>query len=463
MLTAPRHFFTLSFLSRCRSTVSLAAAVAATALLLTSEACAVESIHFGWNAGYLTQTDAIRRSTRTGVNYWSQNRQNYSPETGAAIPYAYHDGYIEDLGTTFIPTAAAMAQRWREIMTGQGDSRTGVSGASIGIPDMMILDELNSNFRDSNRGPILREALRLYTTPVAEGGQGGSRNDITAYIQPGLSQGTGVTNGLYDDVIFATNNYMRSLALEVYATEDGYRTGIESPTNPTQYQTGDAYIAQRVTQPLRNWMNRGLQATRVLPVLNVSNIADSNTNSDFNGFLNRQFWFMANGRYSTNSAQVDANIVTALRQGVGSYTWAPDVDNDNDPYQLLTSQTTRDSYFEAFLKWYSVDGNTSLHSLTLPPPLPSDFNGDGYVDSLDLTAWRTAYGATLAGDADNDGDSDGADFLAWQRQLGAVPAASPAAVAIPEPASCGLLAIGLLAIARCRIRSSDGRYGTKSF
>jgi hypothetical protein len=196
----------------------------------------VESIHFGYKSDYLELTDAIRLSTRIGTAFWSQNKQNYNPEDGTPIPYAYHDGYIEDLGTSIIPTASAMAQRWREIMTGQGDSRTGVSGASIGFPDIIILDELNSNFRDTLRGPLFREALRLYTLPVSQGGYGGSRNDIVAYIQPGISQGTGVSSGLYDDVIFATNNYMRGLALELYVTEDGYRTGFESPSNQRSTQ-----------------------------------------------------------------------------------------------------------------------------------------------------------------------------------------------------------------------------------
>lgn len=407
------------------------------ALMLVAATCAdtssaVESIHFGYTASHPAQTDAIRLSTRIGTAYWSQNRQNVNPENGADIPYAYHDGYIEDLGTTLIPTAAAMAQRWRNIMTGQGDSRTGVSGASIGEPDLIILDELNSNFEDANRGPLFREALRLYTLPVAQGGFGGSRNDIVAYMQPGLSQGTGVTNGRYDDVIFAANNYMRALALEVYATEDGFRTGIESTTNSTQYPTGDAYLGVRLTGPLRNWMNRGLSETRLHPILNVSNIADANVNRDFNSFLNREFWFMANGRYSDNPTQVDLRIQTAMRRGVGSYTWAADVDNDDDPYQLLTAQVARDAYFESLLAWYSAVGNTSTY---FKPN--GDYDFDGSVDGVDFLHWQRAFGANsgvLTADGNANGAIDGGDLQVWAMNLGSsVFSASTRGISIPEP------------------------------
>lgn len=399
-----------------------------------SRAGAVESIHFGYNAGHLTMTDSLRLSSRVGTVYWSQNSRKPNPENGATIPYAYHDGYIEDLGTPQIPTSAALAQRWREIMTGQGDSRTGVSGAAIGVPDMIILDELNSNFRDHLRGPLFREALRLYTLPVAHGGFGGSTNDIVAFIQPGVTQGPGVGNGQYSDVIYAANHYMRGLALEMYTTHSGYLTGIESPTNQTQYPTGDAYLAQRLTGPLRNWLNAGLGALQAMPILSVSNIADA-AGHDFNAFLNRQFWFMANGRYSTNPAQIDVRIRNAMRQGVGSYTWTPDVDGTDAPYRLDVNVTTRDAYFEAFLKWYSVDGNTALHNMVVDPTFDSaDFTKNGVVDGADLAKWMLDFGGG-GSDADGDGDSDGADFLLWQRRVGNVWPATVAAQIVPEPAA----------------------------
>ena len=91
-------------------------------------------------------------------------------------------------------------------------------------------------------------------------------------------------------------------------------------------------------------------------------------------------------------------------------------------------------------------------SVNVPPPSnPSDFNGDGVVNGLDLAAWQGGFGATgsaatkSAGNADADGDVDGADFLKWQSQVG-----SPAAVAVPEPASCALALAASLLLASAR-------------
>ncbi|MBA4104374.1 MAG: hypothetical protein C0485_01350 [Pirellula sp.] len=83
----------------------------------------------------------------------------------------------------------------------------------------------------------------------------------------------------------------------------------------------------------------------------------------------------------------------------------------------------------------------------------ADFNNDGKVNSLDLVAWKTAFGATPVGDADNDNDSDGADFLVWQRQFGSGVASVAAATAVPEPATGALLfsaVMGVTAIGRLR-------------
>ena len=86
-------------------------------------------------------------------------------------------------------------------------------------------------------------------------------------------------------------------------------------------------------------------------------------------------------------------------------------------------------------------------------PTPGDFNGDGTVDGDDLVDWQAGYGtassATLPdGDADEDGDVDGNDFLIWQRNLSA-PAFS-GQVAVPEPTTFGLAAVGLLALTAWR-------------
>ena len=85
---------------------------------------------------------------------------------------------------------------------------------------------------------------------------------------------------------------------------------------------------------------------------------------------------------------------------------------------------------------------------------PADFDGDGDVDGGDLARWKTGFGlATGAtkgqGNADGDADVDGDDFLVWQRQLTDAGGAATAARA-PEPGTCPLLALALLALRRRR-------------
>ncbi|MDF1523822.1 MAG: hypothetical protein P1P87_13525, partial [Trueperaceae bacterium] len=52
-----------------------------------------------------------------------------------------------------------------------------------------------------------------------------------------------------------------------------------------------------------------------------------------------------------------------------------------------------------FARWAAAPG---VHMVA------ADFNGDGRVDSDDLTRWQNDFGAGAAGDADQDGDVDGA-------------------------------------------------------
>lgn len=72
----------------------------------------------------------------------------------------------------------------------------------------------------------------------------------------------------------------------------------------------------------------------------------------------------------------------------------------------------------------------------------ADFNNDGKVNAIDLSAWKSAVGMTATGDADGDGDSDGADFLAWQRQFGSGVVSVGAVTAIPEPTTAVLILFG---------------------
>jgi hypothetical protein len=97
-----------------------------------------------------------------------------------------------------------------------------------------------------------------------------------------------------------------------------------------------------------------------------------------------------------------------------------------------------------------VDRNARL---TVTLVLNSDFNGDGAVDSSDLSEWKTGFATSAAGDSNANFDTDGADFLTWQRQFGSrLAATSPA----PEPPARILVMAAALGIA------SRGRGGLRN-
>jgi hypothetical protein len=89
-------------------------------------------------------------------------------------------------------------------------------------------------------------------------------------------------------------------------------------------------------------------------------------------------------------------------------------------------------------------------------PASADFNGDGLVNADDLAQWTGDFGENPTSDADGDGDSDGEDFLQWQRQLGGTPATT-ATLAVPEPATSMLLALGAVILMGHSPRSRSPR------
>lgn len=92
-------------------------------------------------------------------------------------------------------------------------------------------------------------------------------------------------------------------------------------------------------------------------------------------------------------------------------------------------------------------GSGSIYRIVTDATVPGDFNGDGRVDGDDLAAWQLSYGTDDDADANDDGESDGRDFLIWQRHVGQTAQDPPlltGAVAIPEPATFGLLGVGVL-------------------
>jgi autotransporter-associated beta strand protein len=99
-----------------------------------------------------------------------------------------------------------------------------------------------------------------------------------------------------------------------------------------------------------------------------------------------------------------------------------------------------------------LSGAGLLEVSTFAPPTPGDFNGDGFVDSADLSVWSGNFGATDAGvaqgDADGDGLVDGSDFLIWQRNATFAGGAS----AVPEPTALALVSAALATLIAVRRR-----------
>jgi len=92
--------------------------------------------------------------------------------------------------------------------------------------------------------------------------------------------------------------------------------------------------------------------------------------------------------------------------------------------------------------------NLSLGNVLLPPYLPGDANGDGMVTDADYTIWADTFGSTIDMRADWNGDNQitDADFTLWADNYGY----GTGGAAAPEPATIGLLAVGLLAVLKKR-------------
>ncbi|MBN1853835.1 MAG: hypothetical protein JW829_13970 [Pirellulales bacterium] len=87
----------------------------------------------------------------------------------------------------------------------------------------------------------------------------------------------------------------------------------------------------------------------------------------------------------------------------------------------------------------------------------ADFDGDGDVDGADFLAWQAGFGITgtatrADGDANGDKDVDADDLAIWNNQFGTISGGSQAGTAIPEPATCLMGILGLLAMVLWRSR-----------
>ena len=130
---------------------------------------------------------------------------------------------------------------------------------------------------------------------------------------------------------------------------------------------------------------------------------------------------------------------------LGSGVFAPIA---GDSFEILTAGTLNGTFsggtslpsLTGLLSWnvnYDTVGNRIL--LEVSSPFTADFDGDGDVDSDDLSQWEGDYGVNGDSDANGDGRSDGLDFLAWQRQFtGELSPSLQVTSVVPEPSSSAM-------------------------
>lgn len=105
----------------------------------------------------------------------------------------------------------------------------------------------------------------------------------------------------------------------------------------------------------------------------------------------------------------------------------------------------------------SWDGNLydfEITTATAPEGIIGDFNDDGDVDAADYTVWRDNLGSTVVlPNDDSPGTVDNSDYSDWVTNFGMSGGSGAiAGGAVPEPASAGLLLIGLIGIGCSAVR-----------
>lgn len=87
-----------------------------------------------------------------------------------------------------------------------------------------------------------------------------------------------------------------------------------------------------------------------------------------------------------------------------------------------------------------VTGSLGIDNVSVvgAPTLLGDYDGSGSVGTEDYALWKTNFGSNtdLAADGNGNGQVDAGDYTIWRDNLGS------GVAAIPEPASCWLLALG---------------------
>ncbi len=94
---------------------------------------------------------------------------------------------------------------------------------------------------------------------------------------------------------------------------------------------------------------------------------------------------------------------------------------------------------------FTVTGAGVFSGTVAPPGDPGDFNNDGEVDAADYVVWRKGAGSQF----------NATHYAGWRSNFGATLGAGSAALgaaAIPEPASCVMLLLGMFFSLPFRVR-----------
>ena len=135
-------------------------------------------------------------------------------------------------------------------------------------------------------------------------------------------------------------------------------------------------------------------------------------------------------------------VAAMTGSGAGAQDWLDDL------YELIYDEHSTADYYAGAVTLQTLitlSGNT-WDPMVLTSLGPGDFNGDGFVDTADLTIWQNSFGGPAdetSGDIDGDGLATGNDFLEWQRLFSA--SGASIAIGVPEPGTLMLLALGLIA------------------
>lgn len=119
----------------------------------------------------------------------------------------------------------------------------------------------------------------------------------------------------------------------------------------------------------------------------------------------------------------------------------------NGSFEAITTSSLAGLGFEVAVTYGT--GTITVEVLSVTPPLPGDYNGDGTVDAGDYTVWRDSEGmpaGTVVNDVDG-GVIGLAQYNTWVANFGAT---NPGGNSIPEPSGGAVLFTAALLLSRRR-------------